>query len=133
MVWLVLLLLGCDDEVFRPCGEYTSDWAGVECFLDVHCAACHADPQEPTTGEFPEEIYSDVLGGTGIFVNTSSGVAEDSQLWRVLIGAVEIGDPVMMPYEGDPLPFTEIAHIQEWLEACAPLKGEESVCPGDGT
>ena len=128
--------VGCDDQIFHPCGELTPDWHGVSCTVKTHCVSCHGEPHNGPdlfiTTILPADILRDVDSGAGNLVVPGDPAA--SKLWRTLSGEVLPSDYGPMPIGREaPLPMSEIGHIKAWIEAGAPIEsrfGEEDTDQG---
>ena len=130
-VWMGLvvgvgLLAGCDDTLFGvPVGggpgepEYTSDWQGVEDMFADHCSDCHPGLNPWVLAN----LEADIRDGTEEFV--VAGDAEASQLWRIISETRQEGDVPAMPLGLPPLRSSQRIHVQEWIDAGAPLPGDE--------
>lgn len=124
---LLLVMIGCDNTVLRPCGELSPDWHGVQCTVNTHCISCHGEVHDSPPVQFtvlPSDLITDLLDEEHILV--VPGDPSASQLWRVLSGEL---DPALdgwgiMPYGyATPLPTSEIEHVRVWIEEGAELEG----------
>ena len=86
---------------------YTADWAGMEAFFADHCEVCHV-----AGGAGGFDLSAAVSAGQYIV----PGDAAASDLWLVLSG----GAFPAMPPSGQ-LPAADIAHVEAWINAGAPL------------
>jgi hypothetical protein len=125
-VLLWACVAGCDDDVLRPCTELTPDWDGVQCTLQQHCTSCHSEPHDvPPVAYtvFPEDLLADLLLEEHRLV--VPGDPEASLLWRSISGELNpaIDGWGIMPWGwSEPLPRSEIEHVEAWILAGAHIE-----------
>jgi hypothetical protein len=115
--WAMLALLsaGCDDTLFgisegEPgAPKYEATWGGVEGFFVQRCDSCHPS-LNPL--DLHVDIAADIEQGTGSYV--VAGDPEASYLWQLVNGDL-LPDLIMPLGLSEPLPESEIGHIQEWI------------------
>ena len=93
--------------------EYAATWDGMNAFFADNCDACHADANGAGRLDLRAIVQAEVEAGGVNFV--FPGDSASSQLWKVISGGVPV-----MPPQGI-LPESEICHVQEWIDAGAPI------------
>ena len=126
LIVATLLSGGCDDTVLMPCADPGPDWAGVQCTMDAYCVSCHSDTHDNPPVAYtvlPVDVLADVLLDEHRYVVPGDPAA--SQLWRMISGELDpaIDGWGIMPWGYEtPLPRSEIAHIEKWIIAGAPIE-----------
>lgn len=98
------------------CGVYPSTWDGVQAMISDHCDQCHRDESQQAHIDLRAEIQADVANGGGHYV--VPGDSSSSAVWLSLSGQSMLPMP---PSPNQPLSSDEICHVQEWIDAGAPI------------
>lgn len=102
------------DTVTEVVCEYPATWDGMNQFFADNCDLCHADANGAGRLDLRAQVQAEVeAGGVNLVILNN---AEESQLWKVISGT---GVP-QMPTTGL-LPESEICHVEEWINAGAPI------------
>ena len=141
-MWLWVVLLACGPEPSPPVADsgdtgvqttvtatgaatdtgvdfrFTSDWDGVQDFIDEYCYGCHI-AGEFGGFDFYERLDAEASGSVSGEPLVVPGDAEASLMWRVM--QPDSPGLTLMPYGAfGPLAPEVNGHVRAWIEAGAP-------------
>jgi len=118
-VWVVILLsLG----VLSAEVSFARDVAPI---LDANCASCHGDSKQKAGLRLDSGLATLAGGDAGPVIVI--GHPERSKLFELI--SLPAGDDDIMPPKGSPLTAAQIATIQAWITAGAPLPDGAAAAP----
>ncbi|MEJ2529218.1 MAG: hypothetical protein P8Z39_03810 [Gammaproteobacteria bacterium] len=89
--------------------------ATVKPIIDKHCTECHLPGgQGATISGFQLDSYENLMKGTKFGPVVIAGDALSSSLYRMVSGKVD--KSIRMPHSKDPMPATEVAAIEKWID-----------------